>query len=105
MAARLLVSLLEDLIGRRICHSRPLPAPPPRLGCSAALRCSSDGRTEQCGANRGAYAFCCGKTKPWSVLVASLVLAGLFATPFMELSWFSSLCAVTSGTDDAVAAF
>ena len=49
--------------------------------------------------------FFVAKQKPCSVLVTSLRVAGLSARLFLELSCLFSLRAVTSGLDDAIAAF
>lgn len=78
---------------------------PPRLGCSATLRCSIDGRTGLCSERRYPYVFHCSKTKPCSSPVLALLVAGFSAAPFLELSRFFSQREVTSGLDDAIAAF
>ena len=107
-------------IGRRARQS----ARPPRLGCSAPLRCSIDGRTELCsGKGRRTSSvvgfFCLFvfyvthrretekqlQTGPCCFRVVSVLLAGSSSSS-PELSWVSSLrAAVTSGSDDAIAAF
>lgn len=74
--------------------ARPVSHRLPRLGCPAPLRCSNDGRTEQCGG--WSDAFLCSKTKPCSVL------AGFSAAAFAQLGWFHSAITVTSGQDDAL---
>lgn len=100
LSSRLLWTLSRGVIGRRTCHSSV-----PRLGCSAPLKRSIDGRIGLCSERRYPYVFHCSKTKPCSVLVIPLLVAGFPATPLLELSCFFSLRAVTSGLDDAIAAF